>query len=151
MKNTSISLMNDLDFDLKDLQTEIMGAPSGLVLPDEYDENDRVQRVKTIKAIVDMYTSSRRSKKVKKSTYKALTNNNPFVRVAAADVIAAAGDTNSFEILFKALEDEESSIIKQKIARSLDNLQARLANLPIVDDEDEVSLSSTARILSFIK
>ena len=142
--------MNTQDIDLEALQTEIMGIPNNMILPEDQIDEDRENRVKTIQKIVSLYGTSRKRNCVHPTTYDALKDQNPFVRVAAADIISQVGTQNSFDYLFKALEDEEIGSIKQKIAKSIDNLEAKINNnLPKV--EEDVSLTSIVRILSYTR
>ncbi|MDH5645590.1 MAG: HEAT repeat domain-containing protein, partial [Candidatus Heimdallarchaeota archaeon] len=93
------------DIDLLQLQNAIIGSPKDLMSNSTEIENSFKQ--KSIRKIVELYTTCRANNRVYSSTYLALKDENPFVRVAAADLISKTGNANSFDYLFKALEDED--------------------------------------------
>ncbi len=134
-------------FNLDDIQNEMLGEAQNLILPEDSDDEQRELKYKSMRKIVDMYSSSRKRKMVYRATYDALKDNNPWTRIAAADIICKYGNQNSFEYLFKALEDENNPKIKQKIVTSINSLETRLNNIDM--GEDYVSLIEAARILSY--
>ncbi len=141
-------MMNILDFDMKELQDIVIGNDNLFVQNTNLDSN-RERRLAAVKRIVNLYQTSRKEKKVIDSTYKALSDTNPFVRVAAVDLISEMGNNNSLQFLFKALEDEENEVIKRKIAKSITKLEAKINN-DLYSDEDDVSLVNTVKILTYL-
>lgn len=136
---------------MEKLQHAVIGAPSSLVLPEDEVNEDRERKMRAVRKIVDIYNITGNTfKRQRARVYQSLTDNNPYVRVAAADVISKRGDKGSFDYLFSALEDEGDPAIKQKIARSIDNLEARLSNKPLIE-EDDTSLMDAIRIISYTK
>ncbi|MHA2254262.1 MAG: HEAT repeat domain-containing protein [Candidatus Kariarchaeaceae archaeon] len=142
--------MSHSAFDLKELQESVIGVPKDLILPEEeeYVDESRDQRQKSIRKIIEMYQSSRKNNRVFKHTYTALYDTNPFVRVAAADIIGDTGNKNSFDYLFKALEDEEYVHVKQRIVTAIDCLEKRISNKER-PEEVESTFSESMRILSY--
>ena len=140
--------MPNLDIDLLDLQSVVVGAPKDLILPEEFQDSEREEQQARVRKIVDMYQTCRNNNRIYKSTYDALDDVNPFVRVAAIDLIGQSGTTNSFDYLFKALEDEDNIHVKREIAIAIDRLEARLHNKSYVEDENrEVSFMKSMKIL----
>ncbi|MHA2275659.1 MAG: HEAT repeat domain-containing protein [Candidatus Kariarchaeaceae archaeon] len=136
------------EFDLKDLQDSIIGVPNDLILPEEYNNKTRDNRMITTRKIVDLYSTSRKNNRVYKSTYIALSDVNPYVRIAAADVIGLSGNLNSFDHLFKALEDEDVAYVRAKIVSAIDSLEVKLSN-NTQGEEKGNSFMKAMRILSY--
>lgn len=144
--------MSQNEFNLQELQKAIIGAPKDLIIPENHEDNERDNKQHTIRKIVDMYHSCRSNQRIYKSTYDALSDDNPFVRVAAADLICKSGTKTSFDYLFKALEDEENSHVKKEIAMAINKLEAKLNNeVYEIEEEEDMSFIETMRILSFSK
>ena len=136
------------EFNLQKIQNEMLGVADSLIVQENVIDKVRDVKQRSIRKIVDLYKSSRSNNKVFKSTYDALKDQDPWTRMAAVDLISQYGNSNSFEYLFKALEDEDRSNIKQKIAKSIDKLEARLNNL---EDVNSVSIIDAAKVLSYSK
>ncbi len=135
------------EFNLKDLQDSVLGVPKDIILPEDYSNTERDLRMASTRKIVDLYSSSRKNSRVYKGTYSALSDVNPYVRIAAADIIGAIGNLNSFDHLFKALEDEDMTHVRAKIVTAIDMLEAKLSNKEFV--QKDKSFSQAMRILSF--
>jgi len=135
------------EFNLQDLQASVIGVPNDLILPENYNDKTRDLRMITTRKIVDLYRTSRRNNRVYKSTYLALSDKNPYVRIAAADVIGNSGNLNSFDYLFEALEDEDTAHVRAKIVSAIDMLEAKLSQKPIETKDN--TFSKALRILSF--
>lgn len=135
------------EFNLKDLQDSVLGVPKDIILPEDYSDTERDLRMASTRKIVDLYSSSRKNSRVYKGTYGALSDLNPYVRIAAADIIGAIGNLNSFDHLFKALEDEDMAHVRAKIVTAIDMLEAKLSNKAFV--QKDKSFSQAMRILSF--
>ncbi|MCY3412537.1 MAG: HEAT repeat domain-containing protein [Candidatus Heimdallarchaeota archaeon] len=133
-------------FNLEDLQNEMLGEAHNLILPENIEDRERELKQMSIRKIVSLYSTSRKGNKVFKSTYDALHDSNPWTRMAAADIICKYGNTNSFEYLFKALEDEENSKIKQKIANSITVLETRLNHPELLET---VNLRDVTKLLKY--
>lgn len=140
--------MAEATFDLKDLQDAVVGVPKDLILPEDHNNSVRDVKQQSIRKIVDLYSTCRNNKRVYKSTYDALKDDNPFVRVAAADLISTSGTQNSFDYLFKALEDEDNMRVKQEIVRAINVLEARINNKTYDEGETKVSFMKSMKILS---
>ena len=108
-------------------------------------EMQRNLKVRSVRRIVDLYSAARKNNRVYKQTYDALHDVNPFIRVAAADIIGDTGNVNSFDYLFKALEDEEQFNVRHKIVTAIDQLESRIAS---DFHKAEPTLMKSARILS---
>lgn len=135
------------EFDLQDLQASVIGVPNDLILPEDYHSKTRDLRMITTRKIVDLYRTARKNNRVYKSTYLALSDKNPYVRIAAADVIGTSGNLNSFDHLFKALEDEDKPHVRAKIVAAIDILEGKLSNKPVEPKDN--TFSKALRILSF--
>lgn len=135
------------EFDLRDLQESILGVPNDLILPEDHSDTIRDLRMVSTRKIVDLYSSSRKNSRVYKGTYNALSDENAYVRIAAADIIGGIGNLNSFDHLFKALEDEDMAHVRAKIVTAIDKLEAKLSNKEIKPKDN--SFSEALRILSF--
>jgi hypothetical protein len=118
-----------------------------LILPEEFKSRERELKQQSIRKIVDMYSTCRTNGRIYKATYDALTDTNPFVRVAAADLISKSGTHNSFDYLFKALEDEVNTHVKREIALAINKLETRLHDGLVQEDETNVSFVKSMRIL----
>ncbi|MDH5403092.1 MAG: HEAT repeat domain-containing protein [Candidatus Heimdallarchaeota archaeon] len=138
------------DIDLLQLQNAIIGSPKDLMSNSTEIENSFKQ--KSIRKIVELYTTCRANNRVYSSTYLALKDENPFVRVAAADLISKTGNANSFDYLFKALEDEDNRHVKQEIAQCINRLEARLTGLVYSEEYDDgVTLLDSLRKLTYTR
>jgi len=137
--------MSQYSINLHDLQEAVVGVPQDLILPENYIDSKRDVKQESIRRIVDMYSLCRNNKRIYKSTYNSLRDGNPFVRAAAADLIAQSGTKNSFDYLFKALEDEDNGIVKREIAKAINVLESRI-NRNYVKDQ-EVSFMKSMRLL----
>ncbi|MHA2170533.1 MAG: HEAT repeat domain-containing protein [Candidatus Kariarchaeaceae archaeon] len=140
--------MSQPNFDLKELQDSVIGISRDLIIPENYVDEVRNSRQRSIRKIVDLYHSSRKNNRVFKHTYSALSDPNPFVRIAAADIIGSSGNQNSFDYLFKALEDEEYINVKQRIVRAIDNLESKI-DLHKHKDKKKSTLKESLRVLSY--
>ncbi|MHA2501380.1 MAG: HEAT repeat domain-containing protein [Candidatus Kariarchaeaceae archaeon] len=138
--------MSQYTINLHDLQEAVVGVPQDLILPESHVDKNRDLKQESIRRIVDMYSLCRNNNRIYKSTYDALNDSNPFVRAAAADLIARSGTKNSFDYLFKALEDEENSTVKREIAKAINVLEARI-NRSYVKTQ-EVSFMKSMRLLA---
>ncbi len=142
-------LLSYTKFNLQELQNSVIGIPRDLILPEDQVDEIREQRQKSIRKIVEMYKNSRKNNRVFKHTYDALNDPNPFVRTAAVDVIGISGNKNSFEYLFKALEDEEFIHVKKRIVSAIDQLESKIRNLRT--NTKDATITDAMRILSFTK
>jgi len=140
--------MSQNEINLKDLQEAIVGVPKDLILPENYNNSKHNLKQESIRRIVDMYSLSRSNNRIYKSTYDALKDANPFVRAAAADIIAQAGTSNSFDYLFKALEDEGNITVKREIAKAINQLESRINDDYPSDDNSKVSFMKSMKLLS---
>ena len=135
------------EFDLKELQDAVIGVPNDASVSPNQVNIARDERLQTMRKIVDIYSICRKNNRVYKSTYLSLVDDNPYVRVAAADMIGESGNINSFEYLFNALEDEDVPHVRQSIVNAIDKLEAKVSNSSETPKEN-IFLKSM-RILSF--
>lgn len=132
-------------FDLSDLQASVFSSVPQSPGAKEDQEIQRNLKVRSVRRIVDLYSAARKNNRVYKQTYDALNDANPFIRVAAADIIGDTGNVNSFDYLFKALEDEEKFNVRHKIVTAIDKLESRIAS---DFHKAEPTLMNSMRILS---
>lgn len=133
------------EFDLKELQEAVIGVANDASIPPSQVNIGRDERLQTMRKIVDIYSICRKNNRVYKSTYLSLVDDNPYVRVAAADVIGESGTVNSFEYLFNALEDEDVPHVRQSIVNAIDKLEEKLST----ETPKENNFMKSMRILSF--
>ena len=141
--------MSQNNIDLRELQEAVVGVPRDLILPENYENDERTLKQESIRRIVDMYSLCRENNRIYKSTYDALKDTNPFVRAAAADLIANSGTHNSFDYLFTALEDEDNQTVKRELALAINKLEARINKRSYPKEtETEISFMKSMRLLA---
>jgi len=141
--------MSHNEIDLIDLQEAIVGVPKDLILPENQEDKDHDFKQESIRRIVDMYSLCRNNNRIYKSTYDALKDDNPYVRAAAADLIAESGTNNSFDYLFTALEDEDNINVKRELALAINKLEARINENSYPNaEETEISFMQSMKLLS---
>lgn len=109
-------------FDLEKFQNDLFQPAKDMLTQNEDCKTDSLPR----KKIIDLYSRCRAQNRLTTTAYKALCDRNKFVKLAALDLMTTFVDERSIDYLFKALEDEEDVTIRQKIAETIDTIEAKM-------------------------
>ncbi len=107
-------------FDLAKFQENLFKPAEDII--GSYQKTDRLPKMK----IVDLYTRCRANNRLTTTAFKALQDQNKYVKLAALDLITTFVDERSIDYLFRALEDEEDMLIRQKIVEAIDKVESKI-------------------------
>ncbi|RMG31789.1 MAG: hypothetical protein D6732_14380 [Methanobacteriota archaeon] len=124
-------------FDLEKFQNDLFQPAQDMLSQNGRGKTDSLPR----KKIVDLYKRCRAQNRLTATAYKALCDRNKFVKLAALDLMTTFVDERSIDYLFKALEDEEDVTIRQKIAETIDAIEAKIKKT--YSGQAQISVSKT--------
>ncbi len=130
-------------FDLEKLQQEFNQTAKNLFINEE-EKRDNISKDK----IINLYERCRQQKKLIKTAYWALNDQNLYVKLAALDLIQTYPSEESKEYLFKALEDEENINIRQKIVESINKIESEIKKMYTKED-GKITISGAVKYLNY--
>ena len=118
--------MHSSEFDLAEFQSIVMGNPRSLIISSDQTNIKHQNQASSLRKIISLYDQSRSGFIKLEKVHAALADKNPIIKEAALDLIIKTGNESSFEVLFNALEDEESLRRKKVITHTIEKLQNKL-------------------------